>query len=431
MLWHSRKKIVSVPGTQGGIHRMVHRKEEDVEFIYNILIDYGLNLVITKLLFYIILFVLVFLICFIITIIANKIIRKSFRHRWIKIMDQNGVFKRLLRIIPGIILYNMAAMFYELAYIVLRLTELYLLITILILGKAIIRTIEDIYNEYPISKDRPIKGLLQVIEIIFYIIMVILLISALLDKSPIAFLSGIGALTAVVSLIFKDPILNFVAGIQLSWNDMLRIGDWIEVPKHSADGSVIEVSLNTVKVQNFDKSITTIPTYDLVSDSFRNWRGMFESGGRRLKRSLNIDITSVGFLSKEKIEELKKINYIRDYLIEEENKINEYNDQVENPELLINGKHLTNLSVFRAYIENYLSHNALIHKEMISMVRQLALTEAGIPIEIYVFTNDTQWTNFETVQAEVFDHLISVVDTFDLRIYQRPSSYDVQNVSLK
>lgn len=389
-----------------------------MEIIYNTFANY---------LYYVILIVVAIVVCLVVTVIINKLIRKSSGHKWVEIMKKNRLFKMLIRIIPGIIVYNMSPLFGTVVSIIIaRLSLLYILVTIALLGKAVVNSVDDIYKTYPISKDRPIKGLLQVIEILFYIVMTILIISTLIDKSPVVFLSGIGALTAVTSLIFKDPILNFVAGIQLTWNDMLRIGDWIEVPKHNVDGFVTEISLNTIKVQNFDKSIITVPTYHLVSDSFRNWRGMFESGGRRLKRSFHIDITSVKILSKEKLEELKKINYLRDYLIEKEVELEEYNSQVENSGLLINGKQLTNLSVFRTYIEKYLSENGQIHKELMSIVRQMEFTETGIPIEIYVFTNDTQWVKFEALQAEIFDHLISVVDTFDLRIYQRPTGYDLQ-----
>lgn len=246
----------------------------------------------------------------------------------------------------------------------------------------------------------------------------------MVDKSPVVLISGIGALTALTTLIFKDSIVGFVAGMQLTWNDMLRIGDWIEMTKYGADGDVIDISLNTVKVQNFDKTIVTIPTYALVSDSFKNWRGMKEIGARRIKRSFNIDITSIKFCTDEMLEKYKKINFLKKYIEEKEIELKEFNKKIENTDWLINGRNLTNVGVFRMYAKSYINNHPKIHKELPCMIRQLAPSENGLPLEVYVFVNDIDWVNYESAQSDIFDHLFAVAKYFDLRIFQNPSSYD-------
>ena len=255
----------------------------------------------------------------------------------------------------------------------------------------------------------------------------ILVLSILFDKSPLYFISGLGALTAVLLLIFKDAILGLVAGIQLSLNNLVRKGDWIEMPKYGADGDVIEVSLTSVKVQNWDKTITSIPPHALVADSFKNWRGMSESGGRRIKRSIAIDLRSVRFVDEKLMKQLSKISLLDDYLAEKEKDVEKYN-QSEKVDLSepANGRRLTNVGTFRAYCAAYLNANEKIHKEgMTFLVRQLAPTDRGLPIEIYVFVNDVAWVNYENVQGDIFDHLIASLDRFDLRAYQMPAGGDL------
>ncbi|MFA7576744.1 MAG: mechanosensitive ion channel domain-containing protein, partial [Candidatus Muiribacteriota bacterium] len=240
-------------------------------------------------------------------------------------------------------------------------------------------------------------------------------------------LSGIGAMSAILMLVFKDSILGLAASFQLSANNMVNIGDWIEMPKYGADGDVIEITLQTIKVKNWDNTITTIPIYAMVSDSFKNWRGMSESGGRRIKRAINIDMISIKFATPEAIEKFSKMHYLKDYITAKKEEIDKYNkDNNIDTSSPVNGRRITNIGTFRVYIKNYLAANPHIHKNLISMVRQLPPTEQGLPIEIYCFTNDTAWVNYEAIQADIFDHLLSVIEEFDLRVYQLPSGADIR-----
>jgi miniconductance mechanosensitive channel len=292
-----------------------------------------------------------------------------------------------------------------------------------------------VYLTIPISQNRPIKGYIQIIKIIVYFIGIILALSVLLNKNPAYFLGGLGAFAAVLVLVFRDTILGFVASIQLSANKMVIPDDWITMPSHNADGTVKEITLNTVKVQNFDNTITTIPTYAMVSESFTNWRGMQESGGRRIKRSINIDMKSIQFCDAQMIDKFKKIHLIKDYVKTMQKELQEYNEKhnIDNS-VLVNGRRLTNLGVFRQYVENYLYNHPRINNNMTFMVRQLQLTDRGIPIEIYVFSKDKEWVKYEALQANIFDHLLAVVPEFNLKVYQNPSGEDfrqfVSNASI-
>ena len=301
------------------------------------------------------------------------------------------------------------------------LVNLYLVFIGLWVIDAVINTGLKLYQHSKLSTKLPLKGICQAIKIVINASGLIFILSILLDKSPLYFFSGLGALTAVLLLVFKDAILGLVAGIQLSVNNMIRPGDWIEMPKYGADGDVIEVSLTTVKVQNFDKTITSIPAHAMVSDAFKNWRGMSESGGRRIKRSIFIDISSIRFLDSVKLNELRKIELLQEYLKAKLEDIGE-GDDVKNGQSSLNQRNLTNIGTFRAYCLAYLRANPSIHKEgMTLLVRQLAPTEKGVPIEIYVFVNDTRWVHYEGIQGDIFDHLLASLHTFDLRAFQLPS----------
>ena len=273
----------------------------------------------------------------------------------------------------------------------------------------------------------PLRGLLQTVKLIASILTAILAVSLLMDKSPLILLSGLGALSAVMLLIFKDAILGLVAGIQLSANNMLAVGDWLEMPKYGADGDVVDIALTTVKVKNWDKTITTIPTYALISDSFKNWRGMSESGGRRIKRSIHVEMSSVCFLSKEQLLELKKAQLLSDYItstilsIEKEN-----TDKKADMTAMQNGRRMTNVGTFRKYLVSYLKNHPKIHQEMPLMVRQLEPTSNGLPIEIYAFTNTTSWSAYEDIQSDIFDHIIAVLPAFSLRIHESPTGNDIR-----
>jgi len=284
----------------------------------------------------------------------------------------------------------------------------------------------EVYERMPRSKNRPIKGYLQVLKIIVLCGAAIIMISILIQQSPLLLLSGLGAITAVLLLVFKDTILSLVASIQLTTNDMLRRGDWIEMPSMNADGDVIDISLHTVKVQNFDKTITAIPTYRLVTDSYRNWRGMSESGGRRIKRSLSIDQNSIRFLTDEEVLDLKKFRVLKDYLAAKRDEIADWNsNELSGEDAPVNARRLTNIGTLRAYIIGYLkSHPRIADKGFTLLVRQLPPGSQGLPIEIYCFTDTTNWNEYETIQADIFDHLIAIAPEFDLRMFQEPTGLD-------
>lgn len=406
--------------------------------INDMLISYGVKESVVSYLSYSILLLIIVMICIIANIITKKIILNILtkiihknKFQWDNIMLDHGVFHRINHIVPGIIVYIFAPAFgnISLTSIIHRVASTYIIVISLFVINAVLDSINDIYRTYPISKVRPIKGLLQVIKIIFYIIIGIVIIANLMGESPLILLSGIGALTAVFSFVFKDSILGFIAGIQLTSNDMLRIGDWIEMPKYGADGDVIDITLNTVKVQNFDKTIVTLPAYSLVSDSFKNWRGVMEFGGRRIKRSIYIDLNSICFCTPEMIDRFKKIDYIKEYIIEKEKELEEYNKKSHiDSDVPVNGRHMTNIGTFRIYVQNYLRNHSDLHKGMTQMVRQLPPEEHGLPIEIYVFTNNTNWEIYEGIQADIFDHILSVVGEFGLRIFQEPTGHDFRQL---
>lgn len=283
----------------------------------------------------------------------------------------------------------------------------------------------EVYERRPQAKNRPIKGFVQVVKILVLCGAAIILISILIDESPFLLLSGLGAITAVLLLVFKDTILSLVASVQLTTNDMLRVGDWIEMPGMNADGDVIDISLHTVKVQNFDKTITTIPTHRLVSDSFRNWRGMSESGGRRIKRSLVIDQNSVRFLSDEEVTDLKKFNILKGYLANARDELAKWNaNELAKDDAPVNARRLTNIGTLRAYIAAYIKWHPRISENFTLLVRQLPPGPQGLPIEIYCFTDTTDWNTYEGIQSDIFDHLIAIVPEFRLSLFQEPSGSD-------
>ncbi|NPE23041.1 mechanosensitive ion channel family protein [Fusibacter sp. A1] len=345
------------------------------------------------------------------------------------ILLESQVFSRTAQILPAILIYLGATSLPTYSGVIQKVMGLYLIVLTVYITDAVLNAVNSIYRTYEVSKQRPIKSYLQVIKIVVYIFGFIGFAASVMGKSPVYILSGIGAMTAVLMLIFKDSILGLVAGIQLSVNDMVRIGDWIEMPKYNADGDVIDITLNTVKVENFDKTITTIPTYTLISDSFKNWRGMSQSGGRRIKRSLHMDMESIKFCDEKMLKKFERITNLSEYINEKNDEITKYNSALDADDLIqVNGRNLTNIGVFRAYVQHYLKNHPKVHKHMTVMARQLAPTEKGIAIEVYCFTNDTNWANYEGVQADIFDHLIAILSTFELRVYQSPSGYDMQKM---
>lgn len=314
--------------------------------------------------------------------------------------------------------------------LVLRLCNLFILVAFLSFVNALLKAIYTVYSSKEKFRDRPLKGLFQTAQVALWFVGGIVMIAILLDKSPLSLLAGLGASAAILMLVFKDSIMGVVSGVQLSANDMLKVGDWITMPKYGADGNVIEVTLNTVKVRNWDNTITTIPPYLLVSDSFQNWRGMQESGGRRVKRSVYIDMNSVRFCTPEMLAKYRKIELLAHYIEHTEQVIAEYNSarQIDNS-VLVNGRRQTNLGVFRAYLNAYLHNLPGVNGEMTIMVRHLQPTDHGIPVELYFFTQTTQWVPYEQLQADVFDHLLAIVPEFDLRVFQSPSGTDLSRLS--
>ncbi|GMK46829.1 membrane protein [Paenibacillus glycanilyticus] len=360
--------------------------------------------------------------------IVSHYIRNN-RYRWDNYLLDRKVFHKLSHIVPAIILYYFSFSFSAYHSLILKGITIYLIIVVLLVLDAFLNAVNDIYRTYDISRSRPIKGYVQVVKIFLFIIGGILAISNLIGESPVILISGIGALSAVMLLIFKDSLLGLVAGIQLSTNDMVQVGDWIEMPKYGADGDIIDISLHTVKVQNFDKTITTIPSYALISDSFKNWRGMQDAGGRRIKRAVYIDMNSIGFCTPEMIGKFKKIHLLSEYILDKEKEIMHYNLENEiDPTVSVNGRAMTNIGVFRAYVERYVEQHPKIHKGMTRIVRQLAPAENGLPLEIYAFTNDINWAVYEGVQSDIFDHILAVAPEFGLHVFQNPSGQDFKSL---
>jgi miniconductance mechanosensitive channel len=342
---------------------------------------------------------------------------------------QESFFLRLSHLAPAFVISSLSELVfagYELfGGVIVVLVNLYLVIIALWVIDAAIDTLYKLYEESKISSKLPLKGICQAVKIVANVTGIIFILSILLDKSPLYFFSGLGALTAVLLLVFKDVILGLVAGIQLTANNMVRKGDWVEMPKYGADGDVIDVALTTIKIQNWDKTITTIPAHAFVSDAFKNWRSMSESGGRRIKRSINLDLSSVRFLNEREVKSYEEIELLKDYLHKKRTDIGDRGLDLEKHGLaapLLNGRNLTNSGTFRAYCIEYLRAHPSIHKEgMTFLIRQLAPTEKGLPIEIYVFVNDVRWVEYEGIQSDIFDHLLASLPVFDLRAFQLPS----------
>jgi miniconductance mechanosensitive channel len=352
------------------------------------------------------------------------------------ILVKHRFFKRLAFFVPAILLYyfldDALGDSYQVPAIILDFIDVWLVIISIMIIESVLSTIRDYYQRYEISKERPIDSFIQVIKIISYIIGGLVVISIFIDKDVSTLLLSLGTMSAVLMLIFRDPILGFIGGLQLTFNEMVRIGDWISVPKYDADGVVLEITLTVVKVQNWDKTISMVPTYALVSNSFQNWRGMEESGGRRIKRSINIDMDSVTFCTPEMLENFRKIQILKPYLDKKEKEIENYNKKNKiNPSVLVNGRRQTNLGVFRAYLKAYLKLREDINQNMTFLVRHLQPAEKGLPIEIYVFTKTTEWAEYENIQADIFDHVLAAIPQFHLKVYQYPSNSGIVELMKK
>ena len=385
-------------------------------------------------------FGIIFITAIIVHVILHWVVLRAFEKRastssrlWLQIITQNKLFHRLAFTLQGIIVNIQAALWLqkgsEAAEILVNCAQLWIMMYALLSLFSLLDVILNLSQKLPAASQLPLKGIFQGIKLISAILVGILMISLLIGQSPAILISGLGAMAAVLMLVFKDPILGLVAGIQLSANDMLKLGDWLEMPKYGADGAVIDIGLTTVKVRNWDNTITTIPTWSLVSDSFKNWSGMSASGGRRIKRSISIDATSIHFLDEDERQRLHKAHLLKPYLTTRHQEIDAWNQQLDAPESVLNHRRMTNIGTFRAYLNEYLRHHPRIRKDMTLMVRQLAPDDHGLPIEIYAFTNTVVWLEYESIQADIFDHIFAVVEEFGLRIHQSPTGNDIRALS--
>jgi miniconductance mechanosensitive channel len=379
-------------------------------------------------------FIVVTLIAILLTFAARKIVDIIIKFavtrtktKWDDVFFNHGVFSKFVNMVPALVFYWSAFSFERGGHWLKKLSFCIIILVIMDILRAANKAMLEIYDTFEISKDKPLKGLMQIVLIVIYCVGLIAIISILLDKSPALLLSGFGAMTAVLMLIFRDTILGFVAGLQIAANNSIRKGDWIVMPQNNADGEVIDIALHTVKIQNWDKTIANIPTHKFTEESFINWRGMVESGGRRMSRNMLFDISSVRRLTDEEIERLGKIDLIADYIKAKTAEIEKWNAKAD-VSAPVNMRRLTNIGTFREYTRQYLLHNDLLRHDLPLLVRQMQQTEHGLPLQIYAFTKATDWAAHEAVQSDIFDHLISTAVFFGLRLYQQPGWHDIQLV---
>ncbi|GAK90600.1 small-conductance mechanosensitive channel [Nonlabens ulvanivorans] len=409
-------------------------------FIYDYLVETGMSAVYAKYLNMIILLVALLVIAFLVDYIIKKIFIKLFTQFTVKtktnfdnFLVSNKVPQNIAHIIPLIFgLEFIPIVFQDFPYfenVVEKGFKVFAIILTLWIVRSLLNALKDYFKTLPRLRDKPIDSYIQVFMIFAWVLGLLSAFAIITSIEFIKFFTTLGAASAIIILVFRDTILGFVASIQVSINDMVRIGDWITFEKYGADGDVIEINLSTVKVQNFDKTITTIPTYALISDSFKNWRGMEVSEGRRIKRALNIKLDSVSYLNKDEVDKLKNIGLISSYLETRQSDIDSYNsEQNINKDILLNGRNLTNIGVFRKYLETYIEQHSGVNKDMMIMVRQLAPTAHGIPIEIYAFSSDKRWKNYEYIMADIFDHTIAAVPYFNLEIFEYPSNSSFKDI---
>lgn len=350
-------------------------------------------------------------------------------------LRRHDVIERLANVMPALVLAAGIDLVPGLpdfvVAVVKNVANAFIILTIAMAIARVFNIIDTIYHRKPEARLKPIKGYIQVAKIAIYVIAALLMVAVLADKSPLILLSGLGAMAAVLILVFQDTLLSLVAGIQISSTDMVRVGDWIEMPGQNADGDVVEIALHTVKVQNWDKTITTVPIRKLVTDPFKNWRGMQESGGRRIKRSIYLDQTSIRFLTAEDHERLAGFGHLETYMTRKREELSEWNGKLgEKAQIPANTRRSTNIGTFRAYVENYLKTHPGLRQDMTVMVRQMPPGSEGLPIEIYCFTNTIAWVQYEGIQADIFDHLYAILPEFGLRVFQNPTGWDTQSIQL-
>jgi miniconductance mechanosensitive channel len=360
-----------------------------------------------------------------------KLIQRT-KTKFDDILFQKVIIRRLSYLAPIIVVYSFAHLFPFAEDFIRKVSIVLISWFVLLTVGAFLTALSDIYLTLEISKGRPIKGYIQISKLIIYTIGGIIIISIFLGQSPLVLLSGFGAMTAVILLIFRDTILSFVASLQITSNDLVRVGDWIEVPNYGADGDVVDIALHTVRIQNWDKTYTVIPTHKLIDVTFKNWRGMQLSGGRRIKRAIYIDQESIKFCDENMIRRFSKYHLISDYVQSKQKELEQYNKEHNiDTSILINGRRMTNIGTFRAYVEAYLRNNKKIHHGLTFMVRQLPPGPKGLPLELYVFSNDTSWTRYEGIQSDIFDHILAIVPQFDLRVFQEPTGKDFWNLTTR
>lgn len=363
--------------------------------------------------------------------VVRRIVLKT-KVTWDDILFDDKVLRRLSHIVTPVLIFLILPIAFpresEAMTLLMRVVAIAMVVAVVRFINALLEAVFVLMSNRPEWEGKPLKGLLQTGQVIAVLVAVILSFSILLNRSPAIFLTGLGASAAVVMLIFKDSILGFVSGIQLAANNMLKVGDWISMPKYGADGSVEEVTLNTVKVRNWDNTITTLPPYLLVSDSFQNWQPMRDSGGRRVKRSINIDMTSIRFCTPEMLERFSRIELLRDYIAATQQQVEARNRNLTPEESRLDGEHQTNIGVFRNYLNLYLKQHPGVNHDMMILVRQLQPTDTGLPLELYFFTATVDWIPYEGIQSDIFDHVLAVVSEFDLRVFQNPTGNDLRTL---
>lgn len=409
--------------------------------LYNTFLELNFSESYSQLISVLLTFLAIILVAVIVQWITKKIVKKiitrlieNTKTEWDDYLMKRKVFQSLSHLVSAMVLYYSCnfSLIPEVTSLMTTFTNIYFVIIFLKVVSGVLKASNDIYLTTPYAETRSIKGYIQLVMILVYFVAAIFIIAIIFKKSPLVLITGLSAIGAVLLIVFKDTILGLVASIHLATNKMLKPGDWIEMPKHGANGNVIDISLNTVKVQNFDNTIITIPTYSLVADSFVNWSGMEESDGRRIKRSISIDMKSVRFCDGQMLEKFQKFRLIQNYVVERQNEITEFNKNLGiNDESIPNGRRQTNLGIFRKYLEQYLKNNPNINNDMAFLVRQLQPSETGLPIEIYVFSKVKEWNEFEGIQADIFDHILAVIPEFELRVFQSPSGNNISDLSEK
>jgi len=363
--------------------------------------------------------------------VIEKLISRT-KNTWDDVLVEKKVFTNVVHIVPAVLIGALSPILFKGHEFWLitgdKISSVYLTISIVLTFIAFFKAFQLYLQSRPFLKDKPLDSYMQLIRLVAYIFGGIYIIAILVGKSPFGIFSALGAMSVVLMLVFKDTILGFVGSIQIAANDMVKPNDWVEFPKYGADGVIQEIKLQTIKVQNWDKTITTIPTYAFVSEAFKNWRGMEESGGRRIKRSIMIDMNTIKFCDETMLGKLKGVHFIEDYLNQKEKEIKQFNtDAKVDLSNFVNGRRITNLGTFRAYIESYLRHHPMITKEMTFLVRQLASSDKGLPIEIYIFSSEQRWAHYEAIQSDIFDHLFAVLPEFELKIFQSPTGNDFRS----